>query len=127
MSKLKTIREALQSNPNVVIIDLSEKTFPLEKGVVNLVNYFIAPRSGLYTVDELRNFMTNLIPGLEPTHKQDFEQGGNSIRLGRMYFDEKVGEKKQTLQKLSLWCMKRARVLIGSSLAKRPAKQVKSI
>jgi hypothetical protein len=98
MSKLKTIQDTLRSNPNVVIIgDAFEKVFPPEKGIVNVINYIIAPKSGLYTVSELQSFMANLIPGLEPNYKQDFEQCRNSLRLGIMYFDEKIGEKKTSI------------------------------
>jgi hypothetical protein len=99
MSKLETIKKAL-SNPYIVIINTSEKAFPPENGIVNVIYYFVAPKSGLYAVDELQAFMTNLIPGLEPNYKQDFEQCKNSLRLGEMYFDEKIGEKKTDITEI---------------------------
>lgn len=94
MDELKIIKEALESNPGVVIIDVPETIYPPEKGIIHIVTYYVAPKNGLYTADELQAFMTGLVPGLEPKYKLDFEQTARSIKLGRIYFDEKIGEKK---------------------------------
>lgn len=105
MSKLTIIRQSLETNPEVVIVSVSEmRNFDSPYSFNNAIDFMVAPKKGLYTIDELQAFMIELIPkGLEPTNKEDFYKDNffkddrkNEINLGRLYFDEDLGQEKIT-------------------------------
>ena len=100
MSKLTIVRQVLETNPEVVIVNTDERNhLPDRLGFCHTVDYRIAPKNGLYTADELQEFMVSLVPeGLEPTMKDDFYQHGKGglLNFGKLYFDEKIGEERIT-------------------------------
>ena len=95
MSKLTIVRQALETNPDVTIVNVDERD---EYGYFShMVDFWVAPRNGLYTSDELQVFMMRLVPDLEPTLKDNFIQYSDALktlRIGKLYFDEKVDEDK---------------------------------
>jgi|SRR3989344_6426080 len=100
MSKLTVVRNSLEANPDVVIVRVNDiKYFPNRDGFWSQkVDYIVAPRKGLYTPDELQSFMMSLVPdGLVPTSVDSFQEYGNTLRFGVLYFDEKVGKEERTL------------------------------
>jgi len=153
MSKLETIRQALETNPEVTIIDyvnypnldgrwngsdmvghvsgkklLGHGRDDLIDYCAHIVLYFVSPKNGLFTAEELDEFLKGLIPeGLEPrlvltsgrpeekyvkSKKRDVRpdnweeiyryQNDNAygwvLRFGRIYFAERVGLSR-TIQK----------------------------
>jgi hypothetical protein len=100
MSKLSIVRQALETNPEVIIVSSEEINYlPDRNGFFcHTMDYWVAPKNGLYTAEELQAFMMRLVPNLEPTCKDDFlqyEKSGN-LELGKLYFDEDVGQEKVT-------------------------------
>ena len=93
MSKLTVVREALESNPDVVIVDVIEQNyFPGKVGWwSHTIDYRVAPKTGLYTADELQAFMLGLVPDLEPTTKDPFQSYLKQLDFGKLYFDETIG------------------------------------
>ncbi len=102
MSKLTIVRQSLETNPEVVMVHIGGTTdlpdrngFCLPSLACHHVYYWVAPKNGLYTADELQTFMMGLVPGLIPTKKDDFRYDKNSdLEFGKLYFDEKVGEER---------------------------------
>ena len=111
MNKLRTVREYLKTNPDVIIVKDFESNF-LEKnsycckyGDYN-VDLYVAPKNGLYTAEELQEFMMGLIPdGLMPTHKRDFSlkrpdiTSTRYLQHGYLYFDEEIGKEREIVQR----------------------------
>ncbi len=93
MSKLNQVRKALQDNQNIVILGAPEHNYlPTRAGYwSHTVDFFIAPKSGIYTAKELQSFITSLTPGLEPTTIDNFYESEQELRFGVLYFDEDIG------------------------------------
>lgn len=101
MSKLTLVGQSLETNPNVTIARVFEKNYLPERNGFwsHTVDFWVAPKQGLYAADRLQMFMIRLIPpDLEPSCKDDFrqyaEEGG--LQLGKLYFDEDIGQEKRT-------------------------------
>ena len=93
MSKLATVRSALQNDHRLQIVSASEQThFPHPHlGWTHKVNFVVAPTTGIYTDKELQKFMLSLVPGLAPTTSDRFMGWDTRLELGRLYFDENIG------------------------------------
>jgi len=103
MSKLTLIRHTLEKNPNVTIVHVDEKNYLPERYMrfSHTVDFWIAPKTGLYTADELQDFMMELVPeGLKPTTVNNFRQYNGDLSFGRLYFDEKIGEERTITKKI---------------------------
>lgn len=94
MSKLDTIRTALQNDSRMQIVSAIEHTFfPNPNGYwTHTVDFVVAPNRGLYTATELQAFMTSLVPGLTPTTSDRFSDWDTSLEFGKLYFDEDIGK-----------------------------------
>ena len=96
MSKLSKVRDALQGNPDVVIVAVYRNNYIPERSGFwsETIDFVVAPKKGLYTAEELQQFMMGLIPSdVELTSKDAFRDwGGDEIELGKLYFDEVIGE-----------------------------------
>ncbi len=95
MSKLAQVRKALQENPKIIIVSATEENY-LSNGPGypwgHTVDFYVAPKTnGIYSVQELQTLMASLIPGLEPTSKDDFQESKREIEFGKLYFDEDIG------------------------------------
>ena len=116
MSKLQTLRQALETNPEVTIIDWVEwfnlvgkynnKDFgrigmksgkrllkglipQYPSGLAHIVQYYIAPKNGIHTVPELDEFMGGLIPeGLKPDFVLHPSQGSGYVHYDGKYNNE---------------------------------------
>lgn len=111
MTKLGTIKRELETNPNVFIASVDEfppATYPNGSSGLHepyCVDFHVAPINEMYLPDELNRFMSGLV-SVEPERKRpfslwrDFEpsQGRGwdkhtyRLRLGWMYFVEKIGQ-----------------------------------
>ena len=94
MSKLTHVRKALQDNPNITIVGALERNYlPGRNGYWNhTVDFYVAPKTGgVYTDKELQALMMSLVPGLEPTDKDNFREWDREMEFGRLYFDEDIG------------------------------------
>ena len=105
MSKLSIVRQALETNPEVIIVDSQERNYlPDRSGFFcHTMDYWVAPKDGLYTAEELQDFMMSLVPeGLQPTCKDDFRQydKNSDLEFGKLYFDEKVGEERKITKRI---------------------------
>lgn len=96
LNKLTKIKRALNDNNDVVIVNVEEKIYLPERNGYwsHTVDFRIAPKKGLYDEKDLQNFMIKLIPDLQPGSKDDFSEDPYKIKLGKLYFDEKIGEEK---------------------------------
>lgn len=104
MSKLRTVRTALETNPDVVIVHVSdEKNFQNlpenpkrweSRLFTHLVEFFVASRQGLYTADELQTFMEGLVPGLEPKAYNKPYQTDKILYFGKLFYDEIIWEER---------------------------------
>lgn len=100
MNLKERIEESLKANPgNVALIGSIEiytnqdeghflsavyKQIPLE------VYYFVAPKQGLYEVEELQEFMQQLIPLDYDRKMSNFLIRGKQMRFGALHFKEEV-------------------------------------
>jgi len=93
MSKLATVRAALQGNAGIQIVAAEESThFPKPDGYwTHTVDFIVAPNCGIYAGAELQKFMEALIPGLHPTCVDQFHEWDTSLEFGKLYFDEDLG------------------------------------
>ena len=94
MSKLTHVREALQDNQTIAIVGAPEQNYLLGKDSYwgHTVDFHVAPKTGgVYTAKELQALMMSLVPGLEPTLKDDFQEWDREIEFGTLYFDENIG------------------------------------
>lgn len=105
MSKLTIVRQALETNPDVTIVNVDEKNYLPERqgSFSHIVDFCVVPKCGLYRADELQAFMIGLVPNLEPTVKndfyrysdiQDFGKYAYNLVFGELYFDEMIGEER---------------------------------
>ncbi len=104
MSKLSIVRKTLESNPAILIVNVTgENYFPERKGFFSqTVDFIVAPKKGIYSAPELQLFMMGLVPGLEPTCTDDFRQYGKTrdLSVGKLYFDEKIAEEKKITRRI---------------------------
>ena len=99
MSKLTTVRKSLETNSEAVIAKVFEKNYLFERNgyLSHTMDFWVAPKNGLYTVKELQEFMISLVPnGMEPTERFDFRQcnSESELELGKLYFEENIGQEK---------------------------------
>lgn len=100
------IRKALEANPKIVIVTVKEKSYlpnysPGRDGKwSHVVDFWVAPKEGLYEYYKLQEFMLDLIPDLAPTSQENFqkrildEDSNWPMGFGSLYFDEKIGEER---------------------------------
>lgn len=104
MSKLSIVRQALETNPEVIIVDSQERNYLPERSgfFCHTLDYWVAPKNGLYTAEELQGFMMGLVPNLKPTQQDDFRQydKNSDLAFGKLYFDEKVGEGRRITKRI---------------------------
>lgn len=101
MSKFETVKKALETNPEVILVNMDLKNyFPERDGYfTQTADIYVAPKQGLFTGDELQEFMEGLIPGLKPTSVDRFHQYNDSLDFGKLYFDEKIGEERVVIKR----------------------------
>lgn len=93
MSKLIQVRKALGENPNITIVGAPERnSLPDRDGHwSHTIDFYVAPNGGIYNAEELQAFMMSLVPGLEPSCKDDFHEWDHELEFGKLYFDEDIG------------------------------------
>jgi len=97
MSKMLVVRNALFSNPNIVVIDIQANCFIPSyycSSWSETVSFVVAPKKGVYDREKLQEMMLQLVPGLEPDAKDDFYAWDTGMKFGKLYFDEQIGEEK---------------------------------
>ena len=64
MSKLSVVRKSLKENQEVIIVQVITHNYlpGMDERLSHTVDFWVAPRNGLYTVDELQAFMMRLVP-----------------------------------------------------------------
>ncbi|NQV91917.1 hypothetical protein HQ489_05585 [Candidatus Woesearchaeota archaeon] len=97
MGILKTIEDALQANPNVVIVHREESTKDSMSSLYRETDFYIVPREGLYTARELQEFMMGLV-SLETERVNDFSESVSNHRedfmeLGDVQYQNRIGSK----------------------------------
>ncbi len=93
MSKLSTVKKALEENQKIVIVAVEDQNYlPYRDGYwSHTVNICIAPKSGMYEASDLQELMMSLVPTLKFTCKDDFRDGRDELEYGKLYFDETIG------------------------------------
>ncbi len=95
MTKLDRIREELYANNDIVVVSGEEKvSLPSSFSWCHTVDYYVAPKKGIYTADGLQKFMMGLLPDIKPTSVDDFLKSDCQLSFGKLYFDEKIGEER---------------------------------
>ena len=102
MSKLEIVVESLNSKQEeVVVVEKTVKPLIFGRGygdgITELVRFTLAPRDELYTAEELNEFMSNLVPDLEPDDVSPFVENWFYLIYGRMHFDEEVENGKRRI------------------------------
>lgn len=95
MSKFTQVRKVLQENLNITIVGAPERNYlPGRVGYwSHTIDFHVAPKTGgVYTAKELQALMMSLVPGLEPTCKDNFYEWAHEMKFGVLYFDEDIGE-----------------------------------
>lgn len=102
MDKLTLIRNALETNPNIVIVNVEEYNYlpdylpERDRKWSHVVNFIIAPQKGVYNADHLRELMMNLVPDIEFSIMRDFGAHVDVMNFGGLYFEEIIGEENIT-------------------------------
>jgi len=106
MSKFSVIENALRQNQSIFFIML-ESNYVLKKSpnhnLAHLINFCVAPKSGIYEADELQEFLISLIPkNAEPEpissinsfseRQEGFWGSDEVIEFGYLTFNEIIGE-----------------------------------
>ncbi len=99
MSKLRKVRDALEGNPEIKIVKVFEKNYLPGNTLywtawAYTVDFFIAPIEGIFSAEKLQKLMLSLVKEPKETMKDDFEEDKTTLRFGKLYFDEIIGEKK---------------------------------
>lgn len=101
MSMYSHVLNALHRSPNIRSVGKKEETDTMSFEPLphwsHTVECYVAPRIGVYEVVDLQLLMLGLVPGLEPTMRDDFFDAGDKIWFGVLYFDESYG--KETIRK----------------------------
>ena len=94
MSLFQTVQEALSKNQTVTVIDTIVRTYlPYKVGYFSqTVDIFVASKKDIFSAEKLQALMLELVPGVEPTQKDDFHEYDGALTFGKLYFDEKIGE-----------------------------------
>lgn len=114
MTKLQEIIETLKEKPDVLYLGDWFDEMPgfngFEPGLVSGANHlYVAPRSGLYNVDELNQFMDELLPEEKLMRRKPFQEdiqlriyGRNpkGIRLGYIDYADVIGKRSIREQRL---------------------------
>ena len=107
MTKLQEIIETLKEKPDVVYVGEWFDKMPgyngFEPGIISGANHlYIAPKRGLYNVDELNQFMDGLLPQVQLMRRKPFVKdtqlrthGSNpkGIRLGYLDYADVIGKR----------------------------------
>lgn len=107
MSKLSVIENALRENQSIFFIML-ESNYVLKKSpdhdLAHLINFCVAPKSGIYEADDLQEFLISLIPkntdpepissinSFSERQEEGFWGSDNEIEFGYLTFNEIIGE-----------------------------------
>ena len=99
--KIEIIKYSLENNPKVEIVNcLKNSSFVMGYEPNIYIDYLICPKEGLYKVDELQDFMMDLIPS-HPDKMEPFFKWKKRMYLGAIFFEECVG-KEENIKKIKL-------------------------
>lgn len=98
MNELSLIQKALHDNSAIHIVKI-RRNVPQEGGslawnnVMEVVEFFVGYKTGVYDIGRLNAELVSLIPKLKPHGKNDFKSDGSGgISFGRIWFEECIGE-----------------------------------
>ena len=87
MNTLREIETSLARDTRIILDGCHQDRVPLS-GWSHVADYWVAPRSGLYTTSLLQDLLMSLVPAVQPTHQDPFRYQHGALSLGRIYFDE---------------------------------------
>ena len=92
MNKLEHIRQALENNSQIMVVSSKERFCTVGgSSWGHTVDIRVAPKKGIYTASALQDLMMTLVPSLEPSCLDEFDDSGEWLRFGKLYFDEVIG------------------------------------
>ncbi len=93
MSALTQVHAALKNNLDIEIVGVRNKNYiPCRDSYwSHTIDFIVAPRRGVYDIPKLQEMMVSLIPDSRPTMKDDWGEGGDTVKVGSLYFDEDIG------------------------------------
>jgi len=87
MNTLREIETSLVGDNRIILVGVHQDRDHLS-GWSHVADYWVAPRSGLYTASHLQDLLMSLVPAVQPTHHDRFRYQYGALFLGRLYFDE---------------------------------------
>ena len=60
-------------------------------GTSHIVAFYVAPKNGLYEVNELQTLLESLLPDIIPSRKEDFFKLGPYLMFGHLFLLEEIG------------------------------------
>ncbi len=101
MSKIEIVQNLLKENLDAVIGDPLENycatrcpVYEFPGTSILTIEYSVAPKIGLYTVEELQKFMEDLVPGVVPDREYEVYHNSRDkmLNFGFRYYVERIGE-----------------------------------
>ena len=94
MSKLRAITDILKAkneNDELVYFKGMYRKAINTDAYDQIIDIIVSPKKPINKLDGLKKFMMDLVPDITPSEKDDLRREGKSIKLGTLYFDEKMG------------------------------------
>ncbi len=87
MHKLREIETSLTHDGRIILVGRDQNRDSIS-GWSHIVEYWVAPKHGLYTPVDLQYLLIQLVPSVTPTFHDCFRNSADSLFFGRLYFDE---------------------------------------
>lgn len=92
MYKLREIETSLTHDDRIILVGRDQNRDRIG-GWSHVVDYWVAPRRGLYTLADLQYLLIQLVPSVTPTFHDCFRNNSDSLVFGQLYFDEVFPQK----------------------------------
>lgn len=96
MSTVALIQKALKNNPAIIVRERTINYFPeiCPDGYGQIVNFWVAPKQGIYSNGGLQHFMESLLPWYKPVFREDFSREREVMVSGKLVYVEELLKKR---------------------------------